>query len=93
MQGGEKKIKIECDKEHPPLKVESCGAWVVLAEEAANIAKAMTCSLLRGLPAEMHLGAADILKAALVLGYREGLKRLKEIESEETEVAENETAD
>ena len=86
-------IKIECDKKHPPLKVDSCGDWMTLAEEAANIAKAMTCSLLRGLPAEMHLGAADILKAALVLGYREGLKQLKEIKSDETEVAENETAD
>lgn len=81
-------IKIECDKKHPPLKVESCGEWMTLAEEAANIAKAMTCSLLRGLPAEMHRGAADVLKAALALGYREGLKKLKE-----EEVTENETAD
>ncbi len=86
-------IKIECDKEHPPLKVESCGTWDVLAEETANIIKGLTCSLLRGLPAEMHRGAADILKEAIALGYREGLKKLKEIETDETEVAENETAD
>lgn len=80
-------IKIECDKNRPPFKVESCGTWVVLAEETANIIKGLTISLLRGLPAEMSLGAADILKEAIALGYREGLKKLKE------EAAENETAD
>ena len=81
-------IKIECDKNKPPFKVESCGTWVVLAEETANIIKGLTVSLLRGLPAEMHLGAAEILKEAIALGYRDGLKKLKE-----EEVAENETAD
>lgn len=81
-------IKIECDKKHPPLKVESCGEWMTLVEEAANIIKGLTVSLLRGLPAEMHLGAAEILKEAIALGYREGLKKLKE-----EEVTENETAD
>ncbi len=81
-------IKIECDKAHPPLKVESCGNWTTLAEEAANIIKGLTVSLLRGLPAEMHRGAADVLKEAYALGYREGLKKLKE-----EEVAEHETAD
>ena len=81
-------IKIECDKKHPPLKVESCGNWTTLAEEAANIIKGLTVSLLRGLPAEMHRGAADVLKEAYALGYREGLKKLKE-----EEVAEHETAD
>ena len=86
-------IKIECDKRHPPLKVESCGEWTTLAEETANIVKGLTVSLLRGLPAEIHRGAAGILKEAIALGYREGLKRLKEIETDETEVAENETAD
>lgn len=86
-------IKIECDKNKPPMKVESCGTWVVLAEETANIIKGLPVSLLRGLPAEVHRGAADILKEAYALGYREGLKRLKETEADETEVAENETAD
>ena len=86
-------IKIECDRNKPPLKVESCGEWMTLAEEAANVVNGLTCSLLRGLPAEVRRGAADILKDAYALGYREGLKRLKETEAEETEVAENETAD
>lgn len=86
-------IKIECDKNKPPLKVESCGEWTMLAEEAANIIKGLTVSLLRGLPAEVHRGAADILKEAYALGYREGLKRMKEIETDETEAVENETAD
>lgn len=81
-------IKIECDKKHPPLKVESCGEWMTLAEEAANVVKGLTCSLLRGLPEEMHRGAADILKEAYAVGYREGLKKMKE-----EEVAENEIAD
>ena len=81
-------IKIECDKKHPPIKIESCGNWTTLAEEAANIIKGLTVSLLRGLPAEMHRGAADVLKEAYALGYREGLKKLKE-----EEVAEHETAD
>jgi hypothetical protein len=81
-------IKIECDKAHPPLKVESCGNWMTLVEEAANIVKGLTCSLLRGLPAEMHRGAAGVLKEAIALGYREGLKKLKE-----EEVAESETID
>ena len=81
-------INIECDKKHPPLKVESCGEWMTLVEEAANIVKGLTCSLLRGLPAEMHRGAAGVLKAAIALGYREGLKKLKE-----EEVTENEAAD
>lgn len=81
-------IKIECDKSKQPLKVESCGEWTTLAEEAANIVKGLTVSLLRGLPAEMHLRAAEILKEAIALGYREGLKKLKE-----EEAAENETAD
>jgi hypothetical protein len=81
-------IKIECDKEHPPLKVESCGTWVVLAEEAANIVKALTVSLLKQLSPPAQREAAGILKEAIVLGYREGLKKLKE-----EEVAEHETAD
>lgn len=85
-------IKIECDKKHPPLKVESCGTWVVLAEEAANIIKGLTISLLKDLSPTVRRPAADILKEAIALGYREGLKQLKEIKSEETEVAENETA-
>lgn len=86
-------IKIECDRNKPQMKVESCGTWGVLAEEAANIVKGLTVSLLRGIPAEVRRGAADILKDAYALGYREGLKRMKEIETDETEVAENETAD
>lgn len=86
-------IKIECDRNKPQLKVESCGTWVVLAEEAANIVNGLTVSLMRGLPAEVRRGAVDVIKDAIVLGYREGLKKLKEIESEETEAVENETAD
>lgn len=81
-------IKIECDKEHPPLKVESCGTWVVLAEEAANIVKALTFSLLQRLSPTVQREAAGILKEAIAMGYREGLKKLKE-----EEVAEHETAD
>ena len=86
-------IKIVCDKKHPPLKVESCGTWVVIAEEAANIVKALTVSLLKDLSPTVQREAGDILKEAIVMGYREGLKQLKEINSEGTEVAENETAD
>jgi hypothetical protein len=81
-------IKIECDKKHPPLKVESCGTWVVLAEEAANIVKALTVSLLKDLSPTVQREAAEILKEAIAMGYREGLKKLKE-----EEVAEHETAD
>lgn len=81
-------IKIECDKEHPPLKVESCGTWVVLAEETANIVKALTFSLLQRLSPTVQREAAGILKEAIAMGYREGLKKLKE-----EEVAEHETAD
>ncbi len=81
-------IKIECDKEHPPLKVESCGTWVVLAEEVANIVKALTVSLLQRLSPTVQREAAGILKEAIVMGYREGLKKLKE-----EEVTENEAAD
>ena len=66
-------IKIECDKKHPPLKVESCGAWVVLAEEAANIVKALTFSLLQRLSPTVQREAAGILKEAIAMGYREGL--------------------
>ena len=86
-------IRIECDRNKPPMKVESCGAWVVLADEAANIVKGLTVSLLRGMPAEARRCAADILKEAYALGYREGLKGMKEIETDETEAAKNETAD
>lgn len=68
-------IKIECDRNKPPMKVEYCGGWTTLAEEAANIIEGLTVSLLRGLPAEVHRGAADILKEAYALGYREGLKK------------------
>lgn len=81
-------IKIECDKEHPPLKVESCGTWVVLAEETTNIVKALTFSLLQRLSPTVQREAAGILKEAIAMGYREGLKKLKE-----EEVAEHETAD
>ena len=86
-------IKIECDKEHPPLKVESCGTWVVLAEEVANIVKALTFSLLQRLSPTVRREAAGILKEAIVMGYREGLKQLKKIEQEGTEVTESETVD
>lgn len=86
-------IKIECDKKHPPLKVESGGVWVVLVEECANIVKGLTISLLKDLSPTVRREAAGILKEAIAMGYREGLKQLKEIKSEETEVAEHETAD
>lgn len=86
-------IKIECDRNKPPMKVESCGTWVELAEECANIVKALTVSLLQRLSPTVQREAADILKEAIAMGYREGLKRLNEIKAEETEVAENETAD
>ena len=86
-------IKIKCDKEHPPMTVETCGEWTKLAEETANIVKGLTVSLLKQLSPPVQRGAADILKEAIALGYREGLKRLKEIKADETEVAENETAD
>lgn len=86
-------IKIECDRNKPPMKVESCGAWGELAEECANIVKGLTVSLLKQLSPPVQRGAADILKEAIAMGYREGLKRLKEIETDETEVAENEAAD
>lgn len=80
-------IKIECDKNNPPLKVENCGEWMTLAEEAANIVKGLTFSLLKDLSPKVQREAAGILKEAIALGYREGLKKLKE------EVSENETAD
>lgn len=80
-------IKIECDKNKPPFKVESCGTWVVLAEECANIVKGLTISLLKDLSPMVRREAAGILKEAIAMGYREGLKKLKE------EVAEHETAD
>lgn len=86
-------IKTECDKAHPQLKVESCGEWMTLVEEAANIVKALTVSLLKDLSPTVQREAGDILKEAIVMGYREGLKLLKEINSEGTEVTENETAD
>lgn len=86
-------IRIECDRNKPSFKVESCGTWVDLAEECANIVKGLTVSLLQRLSPLTQREAAGILKEAIAMGYREGLKRLKEIKSEETEVAENETAD
>lgn len=86
-------IKIECDKNKPPMKVESCGTWVVLAEECANIVKGLTVSLLKQLSPPVQREAAGILKEAIAMGYREGLKRLKETEADETEVIENEAAD
>jgi hypothetical protein len=81
-------IKIECDRNKPPMKVESCGAWGILAEECANLVKGLTVSLLKQLSPPAQREAAGILKEAIVLGYREGLKKLKE-----EEVAEHETAD
>ena len=86
-------IKIECDKKHPPFKVESCGVWVVLVEECANIVKGLTISLLKDLSPTVRREAAGILKEAIVMGYREGLKQLKKIEQEGTEVTESETVD
>lgn len=80
-------IKIECDRNKPPFKIENCGVWVVLVEECANIVKGLTFSLLKDLSPKVQREAAGILKEAIALGYREGLKKLKE------EVAENETAD
>jgi hypothetical protein len=73
-------IKIECDRNKPQLKVESCGEWMTLAEEAANIVKGLTISLLKKLSPQAQREAAGILKEAIVLGYREGLKELKEEE-------------
>lgn len=86
-------IKIECDKKHPPLKVESCGVWVVLVEECANIVNGLTISMLKDLSPTVRREAAGILKEAIVMGYREGLKQLKKIEQEGTEVTESETVD
>lgn len=86
-------IRIECDKTKPPMKIESCGTWVDLAEECANIVKGLTVSLLQRLSPLAQREAAGILKEAIAMGYREGLKRLKETEADETEVTENEAAD
>lgn len=80
-------IKIECDRNKPPMKVESCGKWEILVEEAANIVKGLTCSLLRFLPPEAMRGAADVIKEAIVLGYREGLKQIREKEEKKNEAA------
>lgn len=80
-------LKIKCDKRKPPMKIESCGKWEDLAEELANVVKGLTVSLLRFIPSAARKAAADVLKEAIVLGYREGLKQLKEKEKE------HETAD
>lgn len=80
-------IKIECDKNKLPFKVESCGAWVILVEECANIVKGLTISLMKDLSPTVQREAAGILKEAIALGYREGLKKLKEEEAAEHESA------
>lgn len=80
-------IKIECDKTKPPMKIESCGEWATLAEEAANIVKGLTVFLMRFLPPEAMRGAADVIKEAIVLGYREGLKQIREKEEKKNEAA------
>ena len=80
-------IKIECDKTKPPMKIESCGKWEILVEETANIVKGLTISLLRFIPPEAMRGAADVMKDAIVLGYREGLKQIREKEGKKNEAA------
>ena len=80
-------IKIQCDRNKPPMKVESCGTWVVLAEEYANIVKGLTVSLLKQLSPPVQREAADILKEAIAMGYREGLKQIREKEGKKNEAA------
>lgn len=80
-------IKIECDRNKPPMKFESCGKWEILVEEAANIVKGLTISLLRFLPPEAMRGAADVIKEAIAIGFREGLKQIREKEEKKNEAA------
>jgi hypothetical protein len=76
-----------CDKEQPPMKIESCGKWEILVEEAANIVKGLTISLLRFIPPEAMRGAADVIKEAIAIGFREGLKQIREKEEKKNEAA------
>jgi hypothetical protein len=76
-----------CDKDHPPMKIESCGKWEILVEEAANIVKGLTISLLRFIPPEAMRGAADVIKEAIAIGFREGLKQIREKEEKKNEAA------
>ena len=80
-------IKIQCDRNKPPMKVESCGKWEILVEEAANIVKGLTVSLLRFIPPEAMRGAADVIKEAIAIGFREGLKQIREKEEKKNEAA------
>lgn len=80
-------IKIECDRNKPSMKVESCGKWEILVEEAANIVKGLTVSLLRFIPPEAMRGAADVFKEAIAIGFREGLKQIREKEEKKNEAA------
>ena len=80
-------IKIECDRNKPPMKAETCGKWEILVEEAANIVKALTVALLRFLPPEAMRGAADVVKEAIAIGFREGLKQIREKEEKKNEAA------
>lgn len=80
-------IKIECDRSKSPMKIESCGKWEILVEEAANIVKGLTVSLLRFIPPEAMRGAADVMKEAIAIGFREGLKQIREKEGKKNEAA------
>ena len=81
-------IEIRCVKGEKKFSVETAGTFVDMAEETANIISGLTRSILNNLPPEARKSAAQILKQAIVLGYRKRLERVKEAEEKTHEAAE-----
>lgn len=72
-------LKAETEKgKH--TRIEISGKFSELCEESGNIVAGIVQSLLKQIPPEVRLAAADHFKAAIVAGYKTGLTEFKKHE-------------
>ena len=72
-------LKAETEKgKH--TRIEMSGKFSELCEESGNIVSGIVQALLKPLPPETRLAAADYCKAAIVAGFKTGLTEFKKHE-------------
>lgn len=72
-------LKAETEKgKH--TRIEISGKFSELCEESGNIVAGIVQTLLKHIPPEVRLAAADYVKAAIVAGFKTGLTEFKKHE-------------
>ena len=80
-------LKAETEKgKH--TRIEMSGKFSELCEETGNIVSGIMQALLKQIPPETRLAAADYCKAAIVAGFKTGLTEFKKHEENAHETVE-----